>query len=45
MSAEMESDDEHREQKRSGKPRLQIAVIEQKACPDGREQSHQDREP
>ncbi len=45
MSAVMESDDEQRKQKRSGQQWLQIAVIEQEPCPQGREQSDQGREP
>ncbi len=45
MPAQMEPGDEQREQKRSGKPRLQIAVIEQEACPQSREQPHQGRKP
>jgi hypothetical protein len=45
MPPQMESGDEQREQKRTGQQWLQIVVIEQEPCPQGREQPHQGRKP
>jgi hypothetical protein len=45
MPAQMEPDDQQRQQERCGQERLQIAVIEQEPRPQGREQPDQGRKP
>ena len=45
MPTQMEARDEQREQERSGQEWLQIAVIEQEPCSQGREQPDQGGKP